>query len=127
ARLRAIDVKLMYQLLSINEGIESIKWMMEEKCTVASRDSSLTGSLCSLLGSQDTSLRGSCSSLQDGNDDLDGISVGSYLDALADDIPGHSTPDLDHFNDGPIIEDSMSTHSLHKDTKIDSDEYYSFG
>ena len=94
--LRATDGKLMRQLLLINESIESIKWMIEEKATITSRGSSLSGSLCSLLESQSTSLHGSCNSLHDGSDGLDGISVGSYLDTLADDVPGHHTPsDLD--------------------------------
>ncbi|XP_066194860.1 leucine rich adaptor protein 1-like [Sylvia atricapilla] len=122
--LRATDVKLMRQLLLINESIESIKWMIEEKA-IASRGSSLSGSLCSLLESQETSLHGSCSSLQDCSDGLDGISVGSYLDTLVDDVPGHQTPsDMDKFSDSSIAEDSQS---LHKHPKIDSDEYYCFG
>uniref|UniRef100_A0A8C2VZF0 Leucine rich adaptor protein 1 like n=2 Tax=Chinchilla lanigera TaxID=34839 RepID=A0A8C2VZF0_CHILA len=122
--LRATDVRLMRQLLVINESIESIKWMIEEKATITSRGSSLSGSLCSLLESQSTSLRGSYSSLQDGSDGLDGISVGSYLDTLADDVPGHQTPsDLDQFSDSSIIEDSQA---LHKHPKLDS-EYYCFG
>lgn len=122
--LRATDVKLMRQLLLINESIESIKWMIEEKATITSRGSSLSGSLCSLLESQSTSLRGSYNSLHDGSDGLDGISVGSYLDTLADDVPGHQTPsDLDQFSDSSIIEDSQA---LHKHPKLDS-EYYCFG
>ncbi|KAM9099987.1 leucine rich adaptor protein 1-like [Sarcophilus harrisii] len=122
--LRATDVRLMRQLLIINESIESIKWMMEEKGTITSRGSSLSGSLCSLLESQNTSLQGSYNSLQDGSDGLDGISVGSYLDTLADDVPGHQTPsDLDQFSDNSLIEDSQS---LHKHAKFDS-EYYRFG
>ncbi|XP_004838351.1 leucine rich adaptor protein 1-like [Heterocephalus glaber] len=122
--LRATDVRLMRQLLVINESIESIKWMIEEKATITSRGSSLSGSLCSLLESQNTSLRGSYNSLQDGSDGLDGISVGSYLDTLADDVPGHQTPsDLDQFSDSSIIEDSQA---LHKHPKLDS-EYYGFG
>lgn len=122
--LRATDVRLMRQLLLINESIESIKWMIEEKATITSRGSSLSGSLCSLLESQDTSLHGSYNSLQDGSDGLDGISVGSYLDTLADDVPGHQTPsDLDQFSDSSIIEDSQA---LHKHPKLDS-EYYCFG
>ncbi|KAK7832392.1 hypothetical protein U0070_011840 [Myodes glareolus] len=122
--LRATDVRLMRQLLLINESIESIKWMIEEKATITSRGSSLSGSLCSLLESQGTSLHGSYNSLQDGSDGLDGISVGSYLDTLADDVPGHQTPsDLDQFSDSSIIEDSQA---LHKHPKLDS-EYYCFG
>ncbi|XP_006864553.1 PREDICTED: leucine rich adaptor protein 1-like [Chrysochloris asiatica] len=124
ANLRATDVRLMRQLLIINESIESIKWMIEEKATITSRGSSLSGSLCSLLESQSTSLRGSYNSLHDGSDGLDGISVGSYLDTLADDVPGHQTPsDLDQFSDSSIIEDSQA---LHKHPKLDS-EYYCFG
>ncbi|XP_054254343.1 leucine rich adaptor protein 1-like [Indicator indicator] len=122
--LRATDVKLMRQLLVINESIESIKWMIEEKA-IASRGSSLSGSLCSLLESQETSLHGSCNSLQDCSDGLDGISVGSYLDTLVDDVPGHLTPsDMDQFSDSSIMEDSQP---LHRHPKIDSDEYYCFG
>jgi hypothetical protein len=113
----------MRQLLVINESIESIKWMIEEKATITSRGSSLSGSLCSLLESQSTSLHGSYNSLQDGSDGLDGISVGSYLDTLADDVPGHQTPsDLDQFSDSSIIEDSQA---LPKHPKLDS-EYYCF-
>ncbi|XP_036594347.1 leucine rich adaptor protein 1-like [Trichosurus vulpecula] len=122
--LRATDVRLMRQLLIINDSIESIKWMMEEKGTITSRGSSLSGSLCSLLESQNTSLQGSYNSLQDGSDGLDGISVGSYLDTLADDVPGHQTPsDLDQFSDTSLIEDSQS---FYKRPKLDS-EYYRFG
>uniref|UniRef100_UPI00398E3D0C leucine rich adaptor protein 1-like n=1 Tax=Pristiophorus japonicus TaxID=55135 RepID=UPI00398E3D0C len=128
-RLRAIDVKLMHQLLSINEGIESIKWMMEEKSTLASRGSSLASSLYSLVESQSTSLRGSWNSLQDGSDGLDAISVGSYLDTLADDLPGHSTPsDIDPFSDGRVTADSLNGESINKESKDDSDDgYYCFG
>ncbi|KAJ6669549.1 hypothetical protein lerEdw1_000097 [Lerista edwardsae] len=115
----------MRQLLLINESIESIKWMLEEKGAVTSRGSSLSGSLCSLLESQETSLRGSYNSLQDCSDGLDGISVGSYLDTLADDVPGQRTPsDLDQFSDSSLIDDSQS---LQKHPKIESDEYYCFG
>ncbi|XP_016079004.1 PREDICTED: leucine rich adaptor protein 1-like [Miniopterus natalensis] len=122
--LRATDARLMRQLLVINESIESIKWMIEEKATITSRGSSLSGSLCSLLESQSTSLHGSYNSLHEGSDGLDGISVGSYLDTLVDDVPGHQTPsDLDQFSDSSIIGDSQA---LHKHPKLDS-EYYCFG
>uniref|UniRef100_A0A452HRH3 Uncharacterized protein n=1 Tax=Gopherus agassizii TaxID=38772 RepID=A0A452HRH3_9SAUR len=123
--LRATDVRLMRQLLIINESIESIKWVIEEKGAIISRDSSLSGSLCSLLESQETSLQGSYNSLQDCSDGLDGISVGSYLDTLVDDVPGHHTPsDMEQFTDTSILEDSQT---LHKHSKIESDEYYCFG
>lgn len=81
--MRSVDVKLLQQLLAVNEGIEAVKWLMEERSTLTSRCSSLTSSQYSL---GDTSWRGSWSSLQDPNDKLDNISIGSYLDTLADDM-----------------------------------------
>ncbi|XP_033884179.1 leucine rich adaptor protein 1-like [Acipenser ruthenus] len=95
AYLRSIDVKILQQLVTVNEGIEAVKWILEEKGNLASRCSSLTSSQYSLVESQETSRRGSwnslvesqeTSSLQDPNDKLDNISIGSYLDTLADDM-----------------------------------------
>lgn len=129
AHLRAIDVKLMQQLMSINEGIESIRWMMEDKGGVASQDGSLTGSLYSLSDSQDgMSLRGSFNSLNDGNSDgLDGLSVGSYLDTLAEDLPDDPSPtNLDCFVDKSIIDGDAFSKSPLK-LRVESDEYYCFG
>ncbi|KAM9335770.1 leucine rich adaptor protein 1-like [Symphorus nematophorus] len=130
AHLRAIDVKLMQQLMSINEGIESIRWMIEDKGGVASQDGSLTGSLYSLSDSQDgTSLRGSFNSLNDGNSDgLDALSVGSYLDTLAEDLPDDSSPtDLDDcFVDKTVIDSDGFSKSPLK-LRVESDEYYCFG
>lgn len=83
SHLRSVDVKILQQLLAVNEGIEAVKWLMEERSTLTSRCSSLTSSQYSL---GDTSWRGSWSSLQDPNDKLDNISIGSYLDTLADDM-----------------------------------------
>ncbi|XP_040887194.1 leucine rich adaptor protein 1-like [Toxotes jaculatrix] len=129
AHLRAIDVKLMQQLMSINEGIESIRWMIEDKGGVASQDGSLTGSLYSLSDSQDgTSLRGSFNSLNDANSDgLDGLSVGSYLDTLAEDLPDDPSPtDLDCFVDKTVIDGESFSKSPLK-LRVESDEYYCFG
>ncbi|XP_041842648.1 leucine rich adaptor protein 1-like [Melanotaenia boesemani] len=129
ANLRAIDVKLMHQLMSINEGIESIRWMIEDKGGIASQEGSLTGSLYSLSDSQDgASLRGSFNSLNDANSDgLDGLSVGSYLDTLAEDIPDDPSPtDLDCFVDKTAIDGDAFTKSPLK-LRVESDEYYCFG
>lgn len=129
AHLRAIDVKLMQQLMSINEGIESIRWMIEDKGGVASQDGSLTGSLYSLSDSQDgTSLRGSCNSLNDANSDgLDSLSVGSYLDTLAEDLSDNPSPtDLDCFVDKTVIDGDAFSKSPLK-LRVESDEYYCFG
>lgn len=129
AHLRAIDVKLMQQLMSINEGIESIRWMIEDKGGVASQEGSLSGSLYSLSDSQDgNSLRGSFNSLNDGNSDgLDGLSVGSYLDTLAEDIPDDPSPtDLNCFVDKTVIDSDRFSKSPLK-LRVESDEYYCFG
>lgn len=126
ALLRAIDVKLMRQLMSINEGIESIRWAMEDKGGVASPEGSLTGSLYSLTDSQGSS-RGSLNSLNDANsDELDGLSVGSYLDTLAEDLPGDPSPtELDSLVETTVM-DTFSKPPL-KQAKVESDEYYCFG
>ncbi|XP_068091091.1 leucine rich adaptor protein 1-like [Hyperolius riggenbachi] len=120
--LRATDVKLMRQLLIINESIESIKWMMEEKDVITSQGSSLSGSLCSLLESRDTSLHGSYTSLHGYSDGMDDISIGSYLDTLADIVPGHCTPDFDRYSD------TQENHEDYQPRRNDSseqlDEYY---
>lgn len=129
AHLRAIDVKLMQQLMSINEGIESIRWMIEDKGGVASQDGSLTGSLYSLSDSQDgTSLRGSFNSLNDANSDgLDSLSVGSYLDTLAEDLSDDPSPtDLDCFVEKTVIDGDAFSKSPLK-LRVESDEYYCFG
>ncbi|XP_077415226.1 uncharacterized protein LOC144044590 [Vanacampus margaritifer] len=47
--MRSADVKILRQLVGVHEGIESIRWIMTERSTLASHDSSLTGSLSSLL------------------------------------------------------------------------------
>lgn len=129
ANLRAIDVKLMQQLMSINEGIESIRWIMEDKEDMTSQDGSLTGSLYSLSDSQDgSSLQDSFNSLNDGNGDgLDGLSVGSYLDTLAEDLPGDSSSptDLDCLMDKAVISGDSFTKSPLK-LRVESDEYYCF-
>ncbi|XP_061101312.1 leucine rich adaptor protein 1-like isoform X2 [Conger conger] len=118
ARLRALDIKLMQQLLSINEGIESIKWVLEERGGLGgSQDTSLAGSLYSLSESQDTSLRGSSDSLHAGSDGLDAVSVGSYLDTLAEDLPPAE-------HDGFSVPDKTP---LRHDKGVNSDEYYCFG
>ncbi|XP_076026295.1 leucine rich adaptor protein 1 [Genypterus blacodes] len=92
AHLRSVDVKILQQLLAVHEGIEAVKWLLEERSTLTSRCSSLTSSQYSLGEGPDTSWRGSWSSLQDPNDKLDNISIGSYLDTLADDLDEYGCP-----------------------------------
>ncbi|XP_020779556.1 leucine rich adaptor protein 1-like [Boleophthalmus pectinirostris] len=128
ANLRAIDVKVMQQLMTVNEGIESIRWMMEDKGGTASQDGSLSGSLYSLSDSQDgSSFRGSMNSLNDANsDDLDGLSVGSYLDTL-EDIPDDPSPtDLTSYMEKSVINGDAFSKSPIK-LRVEADEYYCFG
>ncbi|XP_047584111.1 leucine rich adaptor protein 1 [Lutra lutra] len=85
AYLRAIDVKILQQLLTLNEGIEAVRWLLEERGTVTSHCSSLTSSQYSLTGgSPDHSRRGSWDSLPDtsSTDRLDSLSIGSFLDTV---------------------------------------------
>ncbi|XP_074543876.1 uncharacterized protein LOC141803776 [Halichoeres trimaculatus] len=46
--LRSADVRILRQLVAVHEGIEAMRWLMEERDAVVSRGSSLTSSLSSL-------------------------------------------------------------------------------
>lgn len=119
----------MQQLMSINEGIESIRWMMEDKGGMASPDGSLAGSLYSLSDSQEgASLRGSLTSLNDiHSDGLDALSVGSYLDTLAENLSAAPSPtDLDSFVEKTVIDGESFSKSPLK-VRVEADEYYCFG
>ncbi|XP_032285797.1 leucine rich adaptor protein 1 [Phoca vitulina] len=86
AYLRAIDVKILQQLLTLNEGLEAVRWLLEERGTLTSHCGSLTSSQCSLTGgSPGRSRRGSWDSLPDASstDRLDSLSIGSFLDTVA--------------------------------------------
>lgn len=48
--LRSADVRILRQLVAVHEGIEAMRWLMEERDALVSRSSSLTGSLSSLVG-----------------------------------------------------------------------------
>ncbi|XP_004462829.1 leucine rich adaptor protein 1 [Dasypus novemcinctus] len=85
AYLRAIDVKILQQLVTLNEGIEAVRWLLEERGTLTSHCSSLTSSQYSLTGgSPGRSRRGSWDSLPDTSsaDRLDSVSIGSFLDTV---------------------------------------------
>ncbi|XP_041848201.1 uncharacterized protein LOC121644361 [Melanotaenia boesemani] len=47
--LRSADVRILRQLVAVHEGIEAMRWLMEDRGTLTSRGSSLTGSLSSLV------------------------------------------------------------------------------
>ncbi|XP_011614963.2 leucine rich adaptor protein 1-like [Takifugu rubripes] len=48
--LRSADVRILQQLVAVHEGIEAMRWLMEERDALVSRSSSLTGSLSSVVG-----------------------------------------------------------------------------
>ncbi|XP_062260897.1 leucine rich adaptor protein 1-like [Platichthys flesus] len=48
-RLRSADVRILRQLLAVHEGIEAMRWLMEERGSLVSGGGSLTGSLSSLV------------------------------------------------------------------------------
>ncbi|KAM5247880.1 leucine rich adaptor protein 1 [Ctenodactylus gundi] len=104
ASLRAIDVKILQQLVTLNEGIEAVRWLLEERGTLTSHCSSLTSSQYSLTGgSPGRSRRGSWDSLPDtsSTERLDSVSIGSFLDTVApreldeQGPPGAPCPDMD--------------------------------
>ncbi|KAF3699039.1 Leucine rich adaptor protein 1 Leucine repeat adapter protein 35A [Channa argus] len=47
--LRSADVRILCQLVTVHEGIEAVHWLMDNRGALASRSSSLTGSLSSLV------------------------------------------------------------------------------
>ncbi|KAG8507638.1 Leucine rich adaptor protein 1 [Galemys pyrenaicus] len=104
AYLRAIDVKILQQLVTLNEGIEAVRWLLEERGTLTSHCSSLTSSQYSLTGgSPGCSRRGSWDSLPDtsSTDRLDSVSIGSFLDTVTPSEldeqgpPGAPRPEMD--------------------------------
>ncbi|KAM6218797.1 leucine rich adaptor protein 1 [Rhynchocyon petersi] len=104
AYLRAIDVKILQQLVTLNEGIEAVRWLLEDRGTLTSHCSSLTSSQYSLTGgSPGRSRRGSWDSLPDTTftDRLDSVSIGSFLDTVAPNEldeqgpPGGPPPEMD--------------------------------
>ena len=97
-------MKILQQLVTLNEGIEAVRWLLEERGTLTSHCSSLTSSQYSLTGgSPGRSRRGSWDSLPDtsSTDRLDSVSIGSFLDTVAPSEldeqgpPGAPRPELD--------------------------------
>ncbi|KAM9718657.1 uncharacterized protein ACNS7B_019782 isoform 1-T1 [Menidia menidia] len=57
--LRSADVRILRQLVAVHEGIEAMRWLMEDRGTVTSQGSSLTGSLSSLVTGEEPDPPGS--------------------------------------------------------------------
>ena len=89
-------MKILQQLVTLNEGIEAVRWLLEERGTLTSHCSSLTSSQYSLTGgSPGRSRRGSWDSLPDTSsaDRLDSVSIGSFLDTVApSEVDEHGPP-----------------------------------
>lgn len=97
-------MKILQQLVTLNEGIEAVRWLLEERGTLTSHCSSLTSSQYSLTGgSPGRSRRGSWDSLPDtsSTDRLDSVSIGSFLDTVVPSEldehgpPGAPRPEMD--------------------------------
>ncbi|KAF3858650.1 hypothetical protein F7725_011851 [Dissostichus mawsoni] len=54
--LRSADVRILRQLVAVHEGIEAMRWLMEDRGALASHGSSLTGSLSSLATVEEASM-----------------------------------------------------------------------
>ncbi|XP_034743858.1 uncharacterized protein LOC117954287 isoform X2 [Etheostoma cragini] len=69
--LRSADVRILRQLVAVHDGIEAMRWMMEERGALASHGSSLTGSLSSLVTVEEQGpLMSSCRESQSPTQDL---------------------------------------------------------
>uniref|UniRef100_A0A665UZC1 Leucine rich adaptor protein 1 n=1 Tax=Echeneis naucrates TaxID=173247 RepID=A0A665UZC1_ECHNA len=79
--LHSADVRILRQLVAVHEGIEAMRWLMEERGALLSRGSSLTGSLSSLYFecySHRESLSPACPHTDDGDSSHE-----SYFDMLS--------------------------------------------
>lgn len=78
--LRSTDVRILRQLIAVHEGIEAMRWLVEERGASGSQSSSLTGSLSSLI-----------------TVDEPGLSLSRYRDSMASphDLTEDTEEDLD--------------------------------
>lgn len=78
--LRYTDVRILRQLIAVHEGIEAMRWLVEERGASGSQSSSLTGSLSSLI-----------------TVDEPGLSLSRYRDSLTSphDLSEDTEEDLD--------------------------------
>ncbi|CAB1326451.1 unnamed protein product [Coregonus sp. 'balchen'] len=106
--LRAADVRVLRQLVAVHEAMEAVRWLLEERGTLASRGSSLTSSQCSLAEGPGMSpcreglslaLTSRKSPLHDANEEPeeeelpvpDSISGHSYFDMLTNTVSSNDT------------------------------------
>ncbi|XP_072297225.1 uncharacterized protein [Eucyclogobius newberryi] len=75
-RLRSMDVRILRQLFAVHEGVEAVRWLLEDRGASVSQSSSLTGSLSSLITVDEPGLsrsryRDSLTSAQDLTEDTE--------------------------------------------------------
>ncbi|XP_042353027.1 leucine rich adaptor protein 1-like [Plectropomus leopardus] len=138
--LRCADVKILRQLVAVHEGIEAMRWLMEERGALASHGSSLTGSLSSLVTAEEHGPSMSpCRESQSPTEDLtetfadgsadhpphtdDGNSKHkSYLDMLIAERPEERPPSpFRHGQASSRPDDGLASAKLQKSHPQDSD------
>ncbi|XP_071383490.1 leucine rich adaptor protein 1-like [Centroberyx affinis] len=92
--LRSADVRILRQLVAVHEGIEAMRWLMEERGTLASRGSSLTGSQSSLV-----TVEGPWASMSPCRESPSPVSLQDPNDTTA--VEESADPALDSDNDVP--------------------------
>lgn len=121
--LRTADVNILRQLVTVHEGMEVVRWLLEERGALASHSSSLTGSQCSLVDALGISPREGPSPTLTGLQDPTEIgkepvqkpdkvsSICGYLDMIGDESPETRPPsDLAlHFSTGGSTHIGSST------------------
>ncbi|KAI9541649.1 hypothetical protein NQZ68_028155 [Dissostichus eleginoides] len=115
--LRSADVRILRQLVAVHEGIEAMRWLMEDRGALASHGSSLTGSLSSLATVEEASMspcRESQSPTQDltetsGEESADHTLSTDDADTNLMEIP-ESTEASQSSPSTPEFEVSISTH-----------------
>ncbi|KAG7526386.1 hypothetical protein JOB18_039632 [Solea senegalensis] len=85
--LRSADVRILRQLVSVHEGIEATRWLMEERGAFASRGSSLTSSLSSLEQAP---------SVTYGRESPSPTCLQDLTETTGEDSAGHRSPHTDH-------------------------------
>uniref|UniRef100_A0A8C6TN82 Leucine rich adaptor protein 1 n=1 Tax=Neogobius melanostomus TaxID=47308 RepID=A0A8C6TN82_9GOBI len=99
--LRSTDVRILRQLIAVHEGIEAMRWLVEERGASGSQSSSLTGSLSSLIPV-----------------DEPGLSFSRYRDSLSS--PHDLTADTEEHLDLQIHTAEVSKNSSERHSSVSS-------
>ncbi|KAK5859582.1 hypothetical protein PBY51_021131 [Eleginops maclovinus] len=115
--LRSADVRILRQLVAVHEGIEAMRWLMEDRGSLTSHGSSLTGSLSSLVTEEEASMfpcRESLSPTQDFTE--------TSGEESADHTPSTDDADTNHKScfDMEIPESTEARHSSPSTSEFES-------